>query len=357
MESSDIKNQNLNASQTDENLNEEYVDKRSVTISLVKNYSNYRRVNFKTLGHKKETIGSSVRSSQVLSSNSNEVNTYFPALIGIASSHPDFITRVKAWLNNIQVVVGENDKVLDTSFVYNKKSDYLAVKAKEDAINKAYDEIDRNNISAIKEGLKRKLDSLNALESSKYQFGHPVNIEEYLIYRHCLLYNDVAKDNALINSDANIRFYIKDEAKELERQKRLTNERIKAMKTFVELNGTTSKFNSVFVGITVFKNENLNEALLKDRNQRSAIIMEFVNNNPDKFNKIVADKNVQIKAFIETLIARGELVRSEFNQQISTADGTFVGSNMNEAIAWLENPKNKDVKEAFENKIKMYNNL
>ncbi len=357
MESSDKKNQNAAQSQVEEGLNAEYIDRRKVTISLVKNYSNYRRVNFKTLGHKKETIGSSVRSSQILSSNANEVNTYFPALIGIAATHPDFITRVKAWLNNIQVVIGETDKVLDISFVYNKKSDYLDIKAKEDSINRAYDEIDRNNIAAIKEGLKRKLDALNALEGSKYQFGHPVNIEEYLIYRHCLLYNDVAKDNAIINSDANIRFYIKDEAKELERQKRLTNERIKAMKTFVELNGTASEFNSVFVEVIVFKGENLNEALLKDRNQRTAILMEFVNTNPDKFNKIVADKHVQIKAFIETLIARGELVRSEFNQQISTADGVFIGANMNEAIAWLENPKNKDVKEAFENKLKMYNNL
>ena len=80
--------------------------------------------------------------------------------------------------------------------------------------------------------------------------------------------------------------------------------------------------------------------------------MDYVNANPDKFNKLVNDKHIQIKSFIETLIVRGELIRSEFNQQISTADGTFIGSNMNEAIAWFENPDNKDIRSAYENKLK-----
>ena len=82
--------------------------------------------------------------------------------------------------------------------------------------------------------------------------------------------------------------------------------------------------------------------------------MDYVNNHPDKFNRIVSDKNITIKAFIETLISRGELIRSDFNQQISTADGTFVGANMNEAIAWFENPANKDIRTGYENKLKLF---
>ena len=84
------------------------------------------------------------------------------------------------------------------------------------------------------------------------------------------------------------------------------------------------------------------------------MLIDFVNSNPDKFNKLYEDRNIKLKAFIETLIVRGELVRSDFNQQISTADGTFVGSNMNEAIAWFENPDNKDVRTAYENKLKLF---
>lgn len=337
----------------DNSLNEEYVDKRSVTISLVHNYSNYRRVNMKVLGQRKETIGSSIRSCRILSSNAGEVNAYFPTLIGLSPNNPEFITRVKAWLSNIQFTINENDVKLNTSFIYNKKADYVTCKAIEDKIEKEYEKVNRNNIAAIKEAVEKKINAINDLESSKYKYGRPENLEEYLMWRHCLLYKEVAKDIALINSDPTLRFYIKDEAKEAEKQKKLTAQKTKAMKNFVELNGSDKKFDAVYIAICVSRNDNLAEALLQDRSEKSAIMIDYVNTNPEKFNAFVDDKHIQIKAFIETLISRGELIKSEFNQQISTADGTFIGSNMNEAIVWFENEEHKDVRTAYENKLKL----
>lgn len=336
-----------------EDLNREYVDRRKVIISLVHNYSNYRKVNMKVLGQRKDTIGSSVRSCQILSSNASEIAAYFPALIGISANNPDFITRVKTWLSNIQFVVNENDVPLNTSFIYNKKSDYLLIKKQEDAINDKYDKVNRGNLSAIKEALKEKIEALNTLESSKHLYGRPENLEHYLIYRHCLLYKDVAKDTALINSDPSIRFYIKDENKEIERQKKITQERSVAMRNFVELAGNDAKFDAVYMAICVARYDNLAEALLKSKDVKQAIVMDYVNQHPDKFNKMVADKNIQMKAFIETLILRGELVRSEVNQQISTADGTLIGANMNDAVVWFNNPNNSAVRVAYENKLKL----
>lgn len=338
----------------EEDLNKEYTDSRKITISLVHNYSNYRKVNMKVMGQRKETIGSSITSCRVLSSNRGEVEAYFPALIGLSPNNPEFITRVKAWLSNIQFVVNDNDAVLDISFVYNKKSDYLEFKKREEAIDAEYAKVDRANTTAIKEAVKRRVDSLNLLESEKYQYGRPVNLEQYLMYRHCLLYRDVAKDMALINGDSSLRFYIKDENKEAEKQKKMTEERMKAMRNFIELNSSESKFNAVFIAMVVSRNENVSEALLKDKTEKSQILMDYVNTNPDKFNKLVNDKNVTTKAFIETLIVRGELVRAEFNQQISTADGSFIGSNINEAVAYFNNPENKAIKEAYESKLKLF---
>lgn len=338
----------------DEDLNKEYVDKRTIIISLVHNYSNYRKVNMKVLGQRKETIGSSISSCRILSSNAGEVNAYFPALVGLSPNHADFTTRVKAWLSNIQWVVNENDVPLDISFVYNTKKDYLDFKRKEDAIDEEYAKVDRINLSAIKEAIKRRVNALNTLESEKYKVGHPVNIEQYIIYRHCLLYRDVAKDTAIVNSDPSIRFYIKDEAKEAEKQKKLTEYRMQAMRNFIELNASPTKRNSVYIAIVASRNENVSEALIKTDAEKNAYLMDYVNTNPDKFNKMVADKNINTRAFIETLIVRGELVRSEFNQQISTADGTLIGSNMNGAVAFFNNPDNKDMKELFENKLKMF---
>ena len=337
-----------------EDLTKEYVDKRTIIISLVHNYSNYRKVNMKVLGQRKETIGSSVSSCRVLASHKGEVEAYFPALIGLSPNNPDFITRVKSWLSNIQFVINEEDKSLNITFIWNKKSDYLEFKAKEDKIDEEYSRVDRANTSAIKEAVKRRVEALDTLESLKYQYGHPQNLEEYLMYRHCLLYRDVAKDIALINSDPNLRFYIKDEAKEAEKQKKLTEEKMKAMRNFIELNASPSKFNAVFIAMVASRNENVSEALLKGNTEKTTILMDFANSYPDKFNKLFADKNVVTKAFIETLIVRGELIRAEFNQQISTADGIFIGSNMNEAVAYFNNPNNKDIKAVYENKLKLF---
>lgn len=349
-----VPEQSSGSDATSEDLNKEYVDKRTIVISLVHNYSNYRKVNMKVLGQRKETIGSSITSCRVLSSNAGEVNAYFPALVGLSPNHADFTSRVKAWLSNIQFVVNENDVPLDISFVYNTKKDYLDFKKKEDAIDEDYAKVDRTNLSAIKEAIKKRVNALNTLESEKYKVGHPVNLEQYIIYRHCLLYRDVAKDTAIVNSDPSVRFYIKDEAKEAEKQKKLTEYRMQAMRNFIELNASPTKRNAVYIAIVASRNENVSEALIKSDSEKTSYLMDYVNAHPDKFNKLFADKNITTRAFIETLIVRGELVRSEFNQQISTADGTLIGSNMNGAIAFFNNPDNKDMKELYENKLKMF---
>lgn len=349
-----VQEQSGGSDANNEDLNKEYVDNRTIIISLVHNYSNYRKVNMKVLGQRKETIGSSITSCRVLSSNSGEVNAYFPALVGLSPNHADFTSRVKAWLSNIQFVVNENDVPLDISFVYNTKKDYLDFKKKEDAIDEEYAKVDRTDLSAIKKAIKKRVDALNTLESEKYKIGHPVNLEQYIIYRHCLLYRDVAKDTAIVNSDPSVRFYIKDKAKEAEKQKKLTEYRMQAMRNFIELNASPTKRNAVYVAIVASRNENVSEALVKTDSEKASYLMDYVNTHPDKFNKLFADKNIVTRAFIETLIVRGELVRSEFNQQISTADGTLIGSNMNGAVAFFNNPDNKDMKELYENKLKMF---
>ena len=97
-------------------LNQPYVDKKTITISLVNNYSYFRRANDKTMEKRNEFIGSSIHSSQTLSSSKGEVEAYFPSLIGISVSDPKFVQGVKEWLNNIQVRIDELGKELDVTF-------------------------------------------------------------------------------------------------------------------------------------------------------------------------------------------------------------------------------------------------
>lgn len=335
-------------------LNSPYTDKRTVTIAPVQQFSAYRRANIKSMPPRRNIIGSSISSTRILSSNKDEVEKYFPQIIGISPNNPEFVTRVKAYLSNISFNVQDAGSTLNISFTYDKKKDYLIIKEKEEKINAKRESVARNNTAAIKEAVKVWTQEINDLESEKAKYGHPDNIEEYLLYRHCLLYRDVAKDISLINSDSSLRFYIRDENKEAERAKRLVDERRKAMRNFLALESSDKKRNAVFIQMTVNNGGNIAEAMMKTPDQQVSALMTYLNDSPDKFNDLFEDKNIEMKSFIEALIARGELIRPEYNQQISTADGTFIGSNMNEAVAYFNNPTNKPVLEAMQNKYKLF---
>lgn len=331
---------------------EEYTDNRSVTIMLVKNYSLYRKANDKILPRRKNFIGSSIHSSRVLSSNKEEVDTYFPNIIGLSPSDPNFVMRVKQHLNNIRVPVDELGRTFNISFHYYHKKDYYRIKAEEDKIEKVYQTANRQDVKKLREALKEKITKLNILESSKCKLGYPINIDDYLMYRHCLLYNDVAKDIALINVDSNIRFYFKDDQKEAEKLRKYRMEVNKAKANYVACLADNVLFDAVYTQYCVLNNLPVISSLAENRLDREIKLDKFSANEPIKFNKIFNNKDVKLIATIEMLIARGELIRTQYNQNITSPDGDFIGANMSEAIAWFKNTENSSVVNAYINKLK-----
>lgn len=334
-------------------LEAEYIDKRQIIIASVLNYSAYRRINMAALGKPRNTIGSSVNSVRKLMSNKGEVEHYFPELVGVASNNPEFITRVKNYLNNIFFDVRDTERTIDVSFRYRHKKDYLKIHKAEEKIWETYNAVDRSNTAKLYEAAIIRDNDLFMLESKKYQYGDPLNLEQYILYRHCLNYPDVAKDEAFINSNANLRFYIKDKNKEEVRKNKIIREQQVAFRHLVELQASPVKTNAVYVEYCIYSGISLSAGLSKTALIQSKELMDFATTNPRKFNEFVNDKNLLDKAFIETLITRGELIRSDFNQQISTPDGDFIGANINEAISYFKNPNNAGLKTKLENKLKL----
>lgn len=337
----------------DENLNKEYTEHKSITIALVKNYSFYRRANDKVMTKRRDFIGSSVSSSRVLSSNKEEVEAYFPRLVGLSPNNDNFMNRVKQYLNNIQVAVDELGKTFDCSFHYNHYSDYLAIKKKEEKIESNYKLANKSNNKDLRAALKEKLTLLNELETSKHKLGYPLNLEDYILYRHCLLYNDIAKDTALINSDASIRFYFKDNNKEAELQKKLRTEINNAKANYVNVVSDPDMFDAVYIQYCVISGRPIVSSMLEDRITKENQLDRFSIEDPIKFNKICRDNDIKLKALIETLIARGEFIRAQHNQNILTSEGDFIGANMNEAVAWFKNPENSAIVVGYKNKLKL----
>lgn len=337
-----------------EDLTRPYEDKSSVTIALVENYSLYRKVNRVSLPKRVDYIGSCIESSRRLSANKVEAEKYFPNVIGIMPNHENFLTRVKQYLNNIRIAVDEQGVTFDTSFRYDHKADYLKVQAELEEIEKRYNSVNRNNTAELRKALKAKIDAIDAVERKKAEYGYPLNVEDYLMYRHCLLYNDVAKDMAFINGEQNIRFYIKDNKKEEERKRKQHELANKALQNYVVLLGDSSLFDAVYVQYCVINNKPILNSLLKDVVDREVELRKFATDYPDKFNKIYSNKDVRIIADIELLIARGELIKSDYNQNITTPDGVLIGANMNEALAWFKNTENISAVNAYKNKLKNF---
>lgn len=330
----------------------EYTDRRTATISLVKNYSLYRKANDKVLPKRKDYIGSSVASSRTLSSNKDEVEAYFPNIVGVMPNNESFLTRVKQYLNNIRIPVDELGRTFDISFYYNHKRDYDRIKAEEDRIEAKYQATNRQDITALKAALKEKITEINILESTKFKFGRPLNVEDYLMYRHCLLYKDVAKDIALINADSSIRFYFKDDQKEAERLKKYRTEVNKAKVNYVACLADDTLFDAVYTQYCVLMNLPVLSSLAEARFEREIKLDKFSTSEPIKFNKIYGNKDIKLMATIEQLIARGELMRSQYNQNIVSSEGEFIGANITEAVAYFKNPENTSVVNAYYNKLK-----
>ena len=335
-----------------EDLSLPYIDRRTVTIALVRNYSLYRKQNDKELPKRRDYIGSSLKSSRMLSSNKQEVEAYFPNIVGVSPNDPSFVQRVKQWINNIRVAVDELGTTLDISFNYNTKKDYLTFKKEEDKIEDEYLNADKSTLTNLKEALNIKITKLHDMESKKYAVGSPLDVNQYLIYRHCLLYNDIAKDIALVNSMPNIRFYFKDDKREAEKLKKYRTEVLKAKANFVKCSEDDNLFEAVYVQYCALNNRPIMPSLAKDRIEKEMELDKFSSDEPIKFNAICTDKDIELKATIEKLISKGELIRSLYNQNISSPTGEFIGSNIKEAVAYFKDPNNTSIVNAYYNKLK-----
>lgn len=341
------------ADREDLSENQPYTDIRSITIMLVKNTSLYRKANDKVLPKRIDYIGSCFNSSKVISANQEEVNAYFPNLVGLSPNDPSFMLRVKQYLNNIRIPVDELGKTFDISFYYYHKKDYYKFKAKEEAIEEAYQKAPRRGDTEIKAAIKAKVNALNLLESQKHKVGYPINVEDYLMYRHCLLYHSVAKDMSIINSDTSIRFYFKDDKKEADKLRKYRLEVNKAKANYVACIADSVLFEAVYIQYCVLNSLPVLTYLNRPQLDKEIDLDKFSSNEPVKFNKIVYNKDIKLMAVIEKLIARGELVRSQYSQNITTTDGELIGANIGEAIAWFKDPKNASIVAAYNHKLNL----
>ena len=172
------------------------------------------------------------------------------------------------------------------------------------------------------------------------------------MYRHCLLYNDVAKDMAFINSDPSIRFYFKDDKKEKEKARKLRVAVNEAKRNYIACVADNTMFEAMYIQYCIVKGLPVISSLAEDDIIKEQNLDKFSSEDPVKFNKLYANKDIKLIGTIEKLIARGELIRLPHNQNIMTSEGQYLGANMNEVLSWFKNTENTSIVNAYYNKLK-----
>ena len=219
----------------------------------------------------------------------DEIQKYMPSVIGVSTSDPAFYNKVDRYFLNI-------------------------------------------TINVPTEGTK--------LDVTTDADGNPVNIVDFIKYKYVESYPYCAKDqHSLKRAD---KFYILDRQEELDKKHVASSTRKEAYKILLGLAAKEKDFLLTLMGY------NIN--LLEDKTKEISLEDE-VNKDPSNFISLASDKNLEIKALIETLISAEVLRR--IGTAIINGDET-IGQTDEDAVVYLKDKKNSAVLVSMKARLKEF---
>jgi hypothetical protein len=335
--------------------------------------SPYAQANKDVLVEEYRAIGPTVSAITSMLANMDEQKEYMPAVLGVSASSSDWNARIAHYWNSISIDIPSSGKILEIGFDYDvdsvSKRDYVIsfnrsgkgkkIETDEDA--HAYFQTELNTINkSFEDGLagarkignlrdqdkvvaalyKKKYDAIIKLEGHKYKFGTPINLDDYMLYRLCLLHAHVANDYSLADKSNNIRFYLHSEEEikaQKEQQIRIEKERMEA---FLDVVKSQDKVENVLyaMGYGSF----MNGTDVSDRNIK---LNEISLENPTKFVRTVSNPALNTIGQIEKYITFGILNRLPNSQIIVDANNPdlIIGNTIQEAITFFKLETNKGI--------------
>lgn len=316
---------------------------RKVEILWKYNPSTFEKMNKDVLGEPFRKVGSSITAVNKIISNENSAMLRFlmPSFLGIDPDSKDvnWDSHIKNYWDSLSVDISSGGRNLETGFSFslddNRRSTYIEKLAKENNIKSDED------LADFVMGFKGS--KPNVPEEYKWKYGEPLNTEDYLLWRYVLNYKHVANDITDINKSPNIRFYLhtqEDRDKIKKDAAKLKREALTAYTEFVN-NASIDDYNDV---LSILTPDSIRDIVSnKDLDDKQSVLMEQAINEPKKFIELVKDKNLKNKATIQRMIAFGVLKQLPGSTVIveSADPSVIIGNNMDEAITFITNEKNK----------------
>ena len=181
------------------------------------------------------------------------------------------------------------------------------------------------------------------LDISTDEDGHPFNVMDYITYKWCQKHRQVALNKEEMEKDGNKKFYIYDPHRDLLKKNAVVKVKKEADKEFIKASADVAKMRRLIRLMTTENPEKLTDLEVENK------LYELKGNSPDKFLKFVLDKDLDLKAEIEEMVANNVL-RKIGNQYIY-GDET-IGETNKDTIVYFKNKKNSGAVNAMRAQLK-----
>lgn len=182
------------------------------------------------------------------------------------------------------------------------------------------------------------------LEAGTEDSGDPVNVMDYVKYKFALSHPHVAKDAEQLGSSRMYRYYIYDEAVELEEDYQDLEYRKKAYKEFIKLVDNEKRMDMVVR--LYFENP-----AKMDFKRKELFLENMLEENPYTFFNTVTNKDLETQAFIEECISL-EVIRKIGNSLLIGDEK--IGDSMEEAVLFLKDKKNSSTLTTLKARVQQF---
>lgn len=322
------------------------VYKRQTSILPVNpNKTYFEKINSISLDKDEIRIGATGRAVNAMISAHDEMEVFMPRILAMAPNSPHWDKRLSDYWNSVSIIVPRAGLKLDTSIRFDYNTNNKRLRENIDNLSKR-----NKNITDTDSLMKYVMTSGKVSEEDIYNYGTPVNIEKYLIWRYVLNHGEVANKKEDIRKSPNkIRFYLHTPGDEIKQKEEEYSNSLKLDELYIKnVVSNPTMIDALIIMMSIDELGNIKTAPsdFKDEQSKQMFLYNLKSTKPNKMLSLLTnmDKNSLLKrAEINNFVYRGLLKRLSGSTTIvdPNAPDHVIGSNIDEAISYLNSEKGK----------------
>ena len=247
--------------------------------------------------------------------NPDEEERLLPKIIKTKPSSDHWEAKVNEYWNNIYRVVPSDGLKLDAS---------VAFKTKKEA-----------------EHYLKHADNVGLGD------GYPLNVEDYILYRYCLVYRRVANTPEERFASPKIWFYLMSEQRQKRAEFENTQRVDQAIAQYLEIKKDKKKVENVLRVLEIWDDQ-------MEQDDIDILLQNQALKNTKRFLEVTKNTyNLNNIAFIKKALKLGVLEKLP-NTEVIVKDGKTIGTNIDQAAAIMKTEEGAKLKKELENEVSLF---